>query len=117
MKKRDVMLGVGIVILATVMLYISGIGCPILRYTGIPCFGCGMTRACICFVQGKWAEAFYYHPMVYLMPFCVAVLFRMERFSGRQVKWIAGAVVFLFLITYVYRLFDPGNEIVKWKLG
>ncbi len=116
MKKKDILLGIGIVVLTAALLYISGIGCPILRYTGIPCLGCGMTRACICLVQGKWEEAFYYHPMVYLMPFCVAVLFRMEKFSKKQIKCMTAVVIFLFAVTYMYRLLDPGNEIVKWKI-
>lgn len=56
--------------------------CPILRFTGIPCPGCGMTRALISAVQLRFAYAFRMHamfwsvPVLYLYFLCDGRLFR-----------------------------------------
>jgi len=35
-------------------LHIGGVTCPFFHATGIPCPGCGLSRACAAFVRGDW---------------------------------------------------------------
>ena len=37
--------------------------CPFKFITGIPCPGCGMTRACLAVAKGDFPASFYYHPL------------------------------------------------------
>ncbi|MBV9867888.1 MAG: DUF2752 domain-containing protein [Abitibacteriaceae bacterium] len=37
--------------------------CMFYRLTGLPCPGCGMTRAVVCCAHGLWSEAVFYHPL------------------------------------------------------
>ncbi len=39
--------------------------CPIQLVFGIPCPGCGMTRAAFALLRLDFAKAFYWHPMIY----------------------------------------------------
>lgn len=38
--------------------------CPTAFFWGIPCPGCGLTRATLALVHGHFAQAFRYHPLV-----------------------------------------------------
>jgi hypothetical protein len=44
--------------------------CPMLRSTGIPCPGCGLSRACGAFVRGDWATWAAFH--LFAPPFLLA---------------------------------------------
>ncbi len=51
------------IVSAAALLSVSGIGCPIRFLFGIPCPGCGTTRACAAALHGDFAEAFRWHPL------------------------------------------------------
>ena len=55
------------------------IPCFLLSLLGIPCPGCGMTRAVLSALHFQWAAAFRYHPMFWSMP----VLYLYFLFDGR----------------------------------
>jgi hypothetical protein len=64
-------------ILAAVLCYMAftvstGIFCPIRHVTGIPCAGCGMSRALGCLLRGDWAGSLHCNPA--LLP-CVTAAF------------------------------------------
>ena len=50
------------------LLYILQISCPIRALLGIPCPGCGMTRALLCLLRLDFAAAFSYHKMFWSVP-------------------------------------------------
>lgn len=37
--------------------------CPFFLLTGLPCPGCGLTRAFVCLGHGRWHEAWHWHPL------------------------------------------------------
>ncbi len=37
--------------------------CLWLRWTGIECPGCGLTRSVLSFFSGQWSQSFYFHPL------------------------------------------------------
>jgi len=50
-----------------VVAVLAGIGwdvwpCPFRQLTGLPCPGCGMTRACLAMLRGNWAAVWKFNP-------------------------------------------------------
>ena len=41
--------------------------CPFYTLTGLPCPGCGLTRAFVCLSHGRWHEAWHWHPLGWLI--------------------------------------------------
>jgi hypothetical protein len=48
--------------------------CPLRRFTGLPCPGCGMTRAFAHLAKGEWAAAVHDHPLAPLLAVELALL-------------------------------------------
>ncbi|RKU30459.1 hypothetical protein C6499_06235 [Candidatus Poribacteria bacterium] len=69
---RLLLIGLGVIGLYTAMSEISPaevtlIPCIFHSVTDIPCPGCGMTRACVALVQGKFSVAWSYHPFSFFI--------------------------------------------------
>lgn len=69
---RLLLIGLGVIGLYTAMSEISPaavtlIPCIFHSVTDIPCPGCGMTRACVALVQGKFGTAWDYHPFSFFL--------------------------------------------------
>ena len=45
---------------------VGGIQCPLLYYTGLPCAGCGMTRAMYAVFHGRFIQAFHHNALFFL---------------------------------------------------
>lgn len=58
----------GAAVLAVGALTVSGIGCVFRFATGVPCPGCGMTRAYLAFLSGDVACALAFHPLFWMVP-------------------------------------------------
>lgn len=41
--------------------------CPFHRLTGLPCPGCGLTRAFVCLAHGRFMESLHWHPIGWLV--------------------------------------------------
>lgn len=41
--------------------------CPFYTLTGLPCPGCGLTRAFVCLGHGQWRESLHWHPLGWLI--------------------------------------------------
>jgi len=41
--------------------------CPFYALTGLPCPGCGLTRAFICLGHGHWRDSLHWHPLGWLV--------------------------------------------------
>lgn len=84
-------------------------GCPILRVFGVPCPGCGMTRACAALLRLDFRAAAAYHPLVFvLISGLLYFIFReLLPFSlSRKMEIILLAVFVLALLAvYCYRMF------------
>lgn len=98
----------GVYVLLACLLHIP---CPFRFAVGIPCPGCGMTRACIALIKGDVQGAFALHPLwplIPLVPILLAVFHGEKRRLGRTLT-IWGTVL-LMIGVYVYRMFvlhDP----------
>ncbi|MCM2316557.1 MAG: DUF2752 domain-containing protein, partial [Thermoanaerobaculia bacterium] len=76
----------GLVVGAATVAWLSALGpgestiCLVRNWTGVPCPGCGVTRAIEAMLRGSYAEAFTLHP---LAPFAV---------TEAVVVWVAWGV-------------------------
>jgi hypothetical protein len=48
-------------------LWMGFVTCPMRVTTGVPCPGCGLTRAVMALATGNVAEALHWHPLVFLL--------------------------------------------------
>jgi len=48
-------------------LWMGFVTCPLRVTTGVPCPGCGLTRAVMALATGDLAEALHWHPLVFLL--------------------------------------------------
>lgn len=89
--------------------------CPFLHILGVPCMGCGMTRAMIAFVQLKWKLAFYYHPLfpMVMVAICYYILEKLGVFKieEKKKKIILYFIIICFIIAYILRLFVINSPI------
>ena len=61
--------------------------CPVLASTGVPCPGCGMTRACVALASGDARSAWSLHPFAFLLvPLAVAVMIAPEQVRAAWVR-------------------------------
>lgn len=95
------------ILAAIAALSLLGIGCPFYRVFGFPCPGCGMTRAVLSLLQLDFAAAWQFHPMVFALPYLLALFLKDGRvFRNRALnKAVLCLVVLGFLIQYFYKLF------------
>lgn len=82
---------------------------PCLLYTliGIPCPGCGMTRAWLAVFRLDLAGAFGYHPMFWCVPILLGLfVFDGQLLPGKQANnLLVGCLAAGILLTYLARLF------------
>lgn len=111
-KKRNSPVLILLFLLALALLtwtlyHITGIntGCYTKAFTGLPCPGCGMTRAWLSAFRLDFKSAFFYHPL-FLFPAIVIILLFLE--MTRHVKipgWIYIFLLVILLGVYVIRMF------------
>ncbi|MBQ8597580.1 MAG: DUF2752 domain-containing protein [Lachnospiraceae bacterium] len=81
--------------------------CPLLVLTGIPCAGCGLTRAFLFLFSGQFARAMYMNPSVLLVLAFVLYFVLFRYVLGRKVKGLNVCLALLvagMLIIYGYRM-------------
>lgn len=81
--------------------------CPLVMLTGLPCAGCGMTRALFFFVAGQFLRSWRLNPMALpvLLFFVYGVITRY--ILGKRVKGFRVCVAIFclcMLVIYVYRM-------------
>lgn len=70
--------------------------CPVRAITGLPCPGCGMSRALLSLLYGDIAQSLYYHPM--LVPTGIAALIALFVPEKRKTT----AIIWCILMTVCY---------------
>ncbi|MBQ6129358.1 MAG: DUF2752 domain-containing protein [Lachnospiraceae bacterium] len=106
-KKQTVLITTAVLAAVVFMMFLDIYRCPLEFLFGIPCPLCGATRAILCVFTGRFADAFYYHPLwpVFIV---AAVLFILYFFGlikpGRKLRQ-AGliALILLLLVCFVVR--------------
>lgn len=96
---------VGIALFAAALVILK-IPCPILGATGIPCLGCGMTRALLSALRLDLAAAFRYHPMFWAVPIIyLEFLFDGRLFKNKRVnRVLLSAIVIGFIANWIVKI-------------
>ena len=107
MRPGEKRLIAGIFLALLVLWLIVLPGCPFRAVTGIPCPGCGMTRAWLSALAFDFSAAFSQHPMFWSVPVLAWAFWRDFRPFRR--KWMNWTLILGLtagnLICYGYRLF------------
>ncbi|MFR7750789.1 MAG: DUF2752 domain-containing protein [Collinsella sp.] len=77
---------IGALFVAWLALYLLDIGCVFRLMTGIPCPGCGMTRAWLAALRLDFATAFAYHPLFWVVPIAFVLAFVREEVTSSKLK-------------------------------
>lgn len=103
----------GALFVAWLALYLLDIGCIFRLITGIPCPGCGMTRAWLAALRLDFAAAFAYHPLFWVVPIAFVLAFvREEVASSKRKRGIDIAVTVLCVLVvavWIVRLINPAD--------
>lgn len=96
--------------------------CPVVIVTGLPCPGCGVTRAVEYFVTGQFQKGWAMHPFGIAWLFLGVYFCVMRYLLGRPVKglWqMAGLLAAGMIVFWIYRLyrFFPGAEPICYTAG
>ena len=102
------MAAVALLIYTVVVNLVFRAFCPLVIFTGFPCPGCGITRASVCFLAGRWGQAWRLNPVVFPV-MAAAVYFAVNRYllgkRARGFKWMIGAILVLLLVVYGIRMY------------
>lgn len=102
---------IGVLFVAWLALYLLNIGCVFRLMTGIPCPGCGMTRAWLAALRLDFAAAFAYHPLFWVVPIAFVLAFvREETTSGkvkRDIDIVIVVLCVLVIAVWIVRLVNP----------
>ena len=98
----------GLALMAGLLVFWVAMGWPCIprRLTGIPCIGCGLSRAWLAALRLEFSAAFYFHPMFWSVPVLALFflydgeLFRSRRFN----RWCLGLMTAGWLVCYAIRL-------------
>ena len=90
-------------------------GCPIRRFWGISCPGCGMTRAWIALLHFDVNTAFIYHPLFFLPPVALIIFLLRKKLNKKLYYTLFAIILTAFIIVYIYRLFNCHNGIVVFE--
>jgi hypothetical protein len=96
-----------VLLLCVVFGQIFHIGCIVKDLIGIPCPGCGLTRATFAFLSLDFKSAFYYHPLFWLVPpvFFLSVYGKKPLFNNKKIEIVIYVTaISLFLGVYIYRM-------------
>ena len=82
--------------------------CPLIIFCGIPCPGCGVSRATACFLTGRWQQAWQLNPVIFPLALAAAYFGWNRYLMGSRAKgikvMIAGLLV-LMIIVYGVRMY------------
>ncbi len=82
--------------------------CPMLHMTGIPCAGCGLTRAFLYILQGDFVRAAYINPMAYVIIVFIIYCGFWRYVKGTKIKGFSvcfGILIGIMLLFYLGRMY------------
>lgn len=104
--KRKILLTVGFLLYylaAYIIMKSLGIGCVFRHFLGIPCPGCGMTRAAVCLLRLDFVGAVKNNVTVFFMPYVFAyVIFD---FKSKIHKYILAFIAVVATVNWSINVF------------
>ena len=87
---------------------LRGAFCPSVILFGLPCPGCGTTRAALYLLKGDFAEAFYINPGIYLWVVFLLYIIVVRYILGKPLKHattFAAIIAVLIIIRFLYGMY------------
>lgn len=115
-------IGAGILLFVCLMRLVFHRFCPVVIVTGLPCPGCGMSRAAWYLVTGRIAESVKLNPSVLLWA-AFGIYFCVMRYGlGKRVKGarlMIGGIAAVMAAVYLYRMYRyfPGEAPICYTPG
>ena len=87
-----------------------GSACPFFLLFGIPCPGCGMTRAYLALFHGDIVQAFSMHPLFWVLPLALIfgayskVVYNKSSKKSRVLEAIMIILCIVFVVAYIVRM-------------
>ena len=118
--KQYGMAGAALLLYTIVVNLVFHAFCPLVIFCGLPCPGCGVTRATVCFLAGRWQQAWQLNPVIFPIMITAAYFAWNRYFRGRKVKGLKGCLVLIaVLLVIVYlvwmSMFFPNREPYIYK--
>lgn len=104
-KKTRLWITVFFVLLFCLLIFSGNFRCYTKLITGIPCPGCGMTRAYSSLFHLQIKEAFFYHPLFLLPPVVLLLLLLQKKKLFTTPRWLWGIILIVFLGVYAIRMY------------
>ncbi len=101
------------ILAAAVVTFYLTVGCPLKRLFGIPCPGCGMTRAVLAMLRLDIRAAIRFHPMVLALPPAAAVYLFRKHIPKKVTIFLAVMFFTALFAVYIFRLIGK-SEIVMF---
>ena len=82
--------------------------CPMIRVTGIPCAGCGLTRAMLFLLTGQIRRAFFINPMIFPVVVFGLYCVYFRYIKGTRIKGftlLLSCLAGLMIISFLYRMY------------
>ncbi len=95
------------VAMAAVLLYAVAVNlifhafCPLVILSGFPCPGCGVSRATLCFMTGRWQSAWQMNPVIFPIALFAAYFCLCRYLLGRKVKGAKTGIAVIFVLLFV----------------
>ena len=115
--KVEMFIIAGIIVVYAVLSVLGITTCPSKALFGIPCPGCGISRAFMSALQLNFAAAFEYNPLWVLVPVVLIVVTALSAYDkNRAVEIIIIAFIVLAFLVYIYRIMHTDSPVVEWDL-
>lgn len=82
--------------------------CPVYQVVGLPCAGCGMSRATRFVLTGQFARAYYLNPLSFLIVFFGFYCLFCRYISGKKIRYFVHGIIVIFillLLFYIVRMY------------
>ena len=113
-KYLKLIIPLSMIALIYIVFHFIGIGCPIKFVTGVSCPGCGMSRACIWLLLGNISDAFYFHPLFWVVPFFPVLFILREagKLPKKAYDVCITVICIAFIAVWIVRMFSGGEVVV-----
>jgi len=115
LKRRDKLITAGVCLLVLLLSASGFLPCLWREIFGIPCPGCGMSRAYAALFTGHIRAAFAMHPLFFAPPVILALCLFKKGLASNPKFWAAAGVVFIGVYLLRITLYFPDTPPMDYQ--